>query len=172
VASITRRIVLTGPESTGKTSLARELAGHLGVAWVPEFSRSYAELRRGLLTAADVEPIARGQLAAEEAAMAGPGPIVLDTDLVSTAVYARHYYGESPAWIEAVIRRYPPSLYLLCQVDLPWVADAIRDRPADREAMEEVFRATLQNLGLEPVSIAGLGPDRLARVIEAVTRWT
>ena len=95
------RVCLTGPESTGKTTLAADLAAELGVPWTPEFARTYFERKQGPLDATDVEPIARGQLEAEErgiAAAAG-GLVVHDTDLLSTMVYARHYYGVVPGWI-------------------------------------------------------------------------
>ena len=171
MASIPRRIVLTGSESTGKTTLAEGLASHFGVPWVPEFSRTYAEARGGVLTAADVEPIARGQFAAEAAALASGGPVVFDTDLLSTVVYARHYYGKVPVWVGQAVRRYPRSLYLLGDIDLSWVSDGIRDRPADRAAMQDRFWDALREFGIEAVVIGGSGPDRLAQAIDAVDRW-
>ena len=172
MAPVPRRIVLTGSESTGKTTLAKALAGHLGTPWVPEFSRTYAESKGRPLTAADVEPIARGQAAAELAALAGQsgGLIVFDTDLVSTVVYARHYYGAVPSWIGATIRRSPPSRYLLCDIDLGWIADGIRDRPAQRTAIQAEFRDTLCEFGFKPVEIQGTGAARLASAIEAVSQ--
>jgi NadR type nicotinamide-nucleotide adenylyltransferase len=172
MAPVARRIVLTGSESTGKTTLAEALAGHLGTVWVPEFSRAYAESKGGVLTAADVEPIARGQAAAEQAALAGRhgGFVMFDTDLVSTLVYARHYYGMAPSWIEAAIRRYPPALYLLCQIDLAWAADGVRDRPASRAALHTAFRDTLLEFGFNAAEIQGTGPARLASAIDAVNR--
>jgi len=106
---VIHRIVVTGSESTGKTTLARTLALELRAPWVPEFARDYAAARGGVLSAADVEPIARGQVAREDAAMAALGDrgvLVLDTDLVSTTVYAEHYYGRCPAWIALVPRAY------------------------------------------------------------------
>ena len=172
MAPVPRRIVLTGSESTGKTTLAEGLAGHFGTLWVPEFSREYAESKGGVLTAADVEPIARGQAAAEQAALAGHsgGFVVFDTDLVSTVVYARHYYGTVPSWIEATIRRYPPALYLLCLIDLAWVADGVRDRPASRLAIHTAFQDTLSEFGLMAAQIQGTGAARLASAIDAVNR--
>jgi len=164
-----RRIVVTGSESTGKTTLAADLAVALGTIWVPEHARAYAEARGGILTAADVEPIGRGQWAAETAALASrAGTVVFDTDLLSTAVYARHYYGMTVAWIEAAIQAYPPSLYLLCDIDLPWEADGIRDRGEARAAMHAAFRAALEGRGFRYAVVRGTGPARLAGAVAAI----
>ena len=102
---MTWRMVLTGPECTGKTTLAQAIAERLRAPWVPEASRAYAETRHGVLTAADVEPIARATRDALHRAAADQPPVlVADTDLVSTLVYARAYYGACPAWIEQSAR--------------------------------------------------------------------
>lgn len=164
------RIVLTGSESTGKTTLAAQLAAHYGTTWVPEFARGYAAERGGVLAAADVEPIARGQVAAEQAA-SGTGLLVLDTDLLSTAVYARHYYGLTLDWIEAAIVKAPDTLYLLCDIDLPWEADGIRDRGDDRVAMQRLFRDALVARGRRFEVVSGVGKARLAHAIRTVDRW-
>ncbi len=166
------RLVVTGSECTGKTTLARALAERLGVAWVPEFARRHAESRAGALDANDVEPIARGQIAAEDAALASaapcPGIVVLDTDLVSTVVYARHYYGECPAWIEREARQRLAELYLLCDIDVPWRADGVRDRPQHRAALHEAFAATLADFGARVTLVRGDGLERLARALREV----
>jgi NadR type nicotinamide-nucleotide adenylyltransferase len=135
------RVVLTGPESTGKTQLAMRLARELGLAWVPEFAREYAEARGNRLTAADVDSIARGQIASEDRA---PDARIRDTDLISTVVYARHYYGACPAWIEEEARRRRSELYLLLDTDVAWQPDAARDAGGDeREDLFDAFRAAL-----------------------------
>ena len=131
------RVVLTGSECTGKTTLARMLARELDTIVVPEMARTHAETISRPLTAADVEPIARAQMRAEDEAMARAAAerrrvVVLDTDLVSTTVYARHYYGACPAWIDAEARTRRADLYLLCDIDVRWVSDAARDRPHHR----------------------------------------
>ena len=96
-ARFVERVVLTGSESTGKTTLARDLATAYGTARSPEYARQYLDAKPTPLEASDIEPIARGQIAVEDAAVIAAHRVAfLDTDLVSTVVYARHYYGPSP----------------------------------------------------------------------------
>jgi nicotinamide riboside kinase len=153
-------VTVTGPESTGKTTLSRELACTFGGVWVAEGARRYVEARLAAgvwapLGPADVEPIARTQIALEDAAAipaAGRLLVVRDTDLVSTVAYARHSYGACPAWIVEAARSRRAALYLLCDVDLPWTADpGQRDAAgADartRAALRDRFAATLDELG-------------------------
>lgn len=165
------RLVLTGSESTGKTTLARALAAHYHTSWVPEFSREYAEQRKGLLALADVEPIAWGQLAAEDAADAKDGLVVLDTDLLSTIVYARHYYDLVPGWLETALAGSPSSFYLLCDIDLFWVADGVRDRGDERQKVHGLFRKALEERDLPFELVTGTGPARLTAAIAAADRW-
>ena len=164
------RVVVTGSECTGKTTLARELAAHFGTAWVPEQSRVHAEAKAAPLTAADVEPIARLTLEAEArlAPAATGGLLVLDTDLASTVVYARHYYGACPPWIEREARRRAPALYLLCHTDVPWADDGVRDRPHLREQMHALFHHELVSLGAPIVHVLGPHAERLAVAVAAV----
>lgn len=140
-----------------------------------EAARAYADARaaslpRGtppdqLLGPADVEPIARAQLALEDAAAARAAArharlVVRDTDLVSTVVYARHYYGSCPPWIVDAARARRADLYLLCDVDLPWVADGQRDRPHARDALRDEFARTLDALGCRWAFVRGRGAAR------------
>lgn len=160
-----RRVVLTGSECTGKTTLARALAEHFGAPLSLEYAREYAE-KKPELTAEDVEPIARGQLALEDGAR---GPLVIrDTDLVSTVVYARAYYGDCPPWIVDAARARLAELYLLCDIDVPWTADGVRDLPHARAAMQARFRETLRALGANVVELRGTFDGRRARAIAAI----
>ena len=124
------RVVLTGSESTGKSTLATELAHHYGVELVPEFVRAFAEQKGAPIDFGDHGAIARGQMALEDVAIARADRLVVqDTDLMSTVVYCRHYFGRCPAWIEEAAAARRPDLYLLCATDVEWMC---RRRPRPR----------------------------------------
>ena len=165
-------VVVTGSECTGKTTLAGELAAHFAAPWSGEFAREYLDRKRAPLDAGDVEAIARGQAAGEDAAAAAAGRLVIkDTDLVSTIVYARHYYGACPAWIERAARERRGDLYLLLRPDVPWVADGLqRDRPADRAHLHDLFSRQLGAIDARAVDIAGDWPARLGLAIQCIGR--
>lgn len=166
-----RRIVVTGPECTGKTTLAREIGDALGAPVVAEAARLFAEWHAGPLSLATVAPIARlsMQLEDEALAVAGPGAVLVrDTDLISTVVYSRHYYGTVEPWIADEAARRRADLYLLCAPDIPWVADGIRDRPMQREELYTLFERRLAGSGAPVAPIAGLGPARAELAMAAI----
>lgn len=164
-----KRIVLTGSESTGKTTLSAQLAAHYGVEFVPEFVREFAALTGAPIAMSDHGPIARGQMALEDEYAARAGSLLIqDADLLSTVAYCDHYFGTCPQWIEetAIARR--PGLYLLAEIDIPWVADGIRDRGDRRDEMHAVFVATLKRLEAPYVTVNGLGEERLQSAIKII----
>jgi NadR type nicotinamide-nucleotide adenylyltransferase len=161
------RVVLTGSESTGKSTLAAELASRYDAPLVPEFVRGYAEQRGGIIEFADHGPITRGQIALEDEHVARGGRLIVqDTDLLSTVVYCQHYFGRCPAWIEETAASRRPNLYLLCEIDVPWVADGVRDRGDRREEMQALFRDEVRASGVRSVALIG---DRAARLSLAVS---
>jgi NadR type nicotinamide-nucleotide adenylyltransferase len=169
-------IVVTGSECTGKTTLAATLAARFDSPWSREFVREYVDTKRSPLDESDVEPIARGQLAAEEAVeRAGTErnrPLVIrDTDLVSTAVYSRYYYGVCPAWVASAAGERLGDLYLLLCPDVPWVPDGLqRDRPdeAARAELHRLFRDALAAAGARVVEIRGNWSEREAQAAAVV----
>jgi NadR type nicotinamide-nucleotide adenylyltransferase len=168
-----KRVVLIGSESTGKTTLAERLAAHYGASWVPEFVREYAARKNGPLVVEDHVPIARGQRALEDAAVRTAETrherlLIQDTDLLSTAVYCAHYYGQCPRWIEDAARDREPDLYLLLDIDLPWVPDPQRDRGQMRPEMQKLFRDAVERSGAPFVVIAGSPEERFALARNAI----
>ena len=163
------KVVLTGSESTGKTELAHRLGDHFGAPVAEEYVRDYAAERGGTLGFEDHGPIARGQIAAEDGAIAAAKDlVVLDTDLVSTVVYCEHYFGHCPAWIEKEARARAGDLYLLLKPDIPWVADSVRDRGHRREEMHDLFKAKLEEMQLRFVDIGGERDERFSLAVRAI----
>jgi HTH-type transcriptional repressor of NAD biosynthesis genes len=163
------RVTVTGSESTGKTWLAQQLARHFDTVWVPEFSREYALQKAAPLDVSDVEPIARGQIRSEDEILRRARRLgVLDTDLVSTVVYAEHYYGRCPEWIVHAARDRLADLYLLCDIDAAWVADPARDRPHARPELHAAFANRLAQHGAHVVLVRGSWQEREAAGIGAI----
>jgi NadR type nicotinamide-nucleotide adenylyltransferase len=163
------RVVLTGSESTGKTTLAERLAAYYDAELVPEFVRKYLKEKGAPLGFGDHGPIARGQMALEDEAIArATRLIVQDTDLLSTVVYCNHYFGRCPEWIVETAAGRRPDLYLLCDIDIPWIADGVRDRGEQREEMQRLFRETVIATGVPVVTIDGDGDERFQRAIDSI----
>ncbi|MGB5816152.1 MAG: ATP-binding protein [Thermoanaerobaculia bacterium] len=164
------RVVVTGSECTGKTTLAEALAEHYATVLVPEFVRQYVAEKRSAPEYRDVEAIARGQIELEiKLAAEISGLLIQDTDLLSTVVYSHHYYGKCPRWIEYVLRERAAQLYLLAGIDVPWVADGDqRDRGDRREEMQQLFRQALIDRRLKFIEISGPLDNRLEAAISAI----
>lgn len=167
------RIVLTGSESSGKTTLATQLAAHYGVLMVPEFVREYAANKGSALDFTDHGPIARGQIALEDtfqlrAAARGDALLIGDTDLVSTVVYCHHYFGRCPLFIEEAAVERRADHYLLLDIDVPWVADGVRDREHLRPEVHALFRTTLERLGLAFTEVRGDWDSRFAHATRII----
>jgi nicotinamide riboside kinase len=176
------RILLLGPESTGKTTLAQQLAAHFRSAWAPEFVRAYLEGKRHAaslgapamptLDASDLLPIALGQLASEEALLPHARPFLFcDAGLPSTLVYAEHYLGQAPLWLRRLAHEPRYHACLLAGPDLPWAPDWQREQPHRREELMERFRQWTLASGLPTAQVAGQGPQRLASALKALRKW-
>jgi len=168
------RIVLIGPECTGKTQLAQTLAARFGVPWSAEFARLFVDSRQRAVKYRDVDAIGRGQLAQEEEAIArakaaGAPLLFHDTDLISTLIYSRHYFGKAPVWIEPQARGRLADLYLLHSPDVPWMEDpGYREQPERREELFARFQETLHRFGAPVAPIHGPWDTRCQLALEAI----
>lgn len=164
------RVVVTGSECTGKTTLARSLAEHYDTIWVPEYVRRFVEETGRAPEYRDVEAIAHGQIALEDSMAAKASQLLIhDTDLLSTIVYSQHYFGDCPLWIEQALLERQADLYLLAGIDVPWVPDGDqRDRGDRREEMQELFRQTLENRELPLHEIHGSRGQRLELAVSVI----
>ena len=159
------KVVLFGPESTGKSTLAKQLADHYKTVFVPEYSRIYAEeqlLRNKLLTKNDVMPIAEGQMRLEnEWTTKANTVLICDTDLLETKVYSESYYG---GMCDPDLEQYAIEnvydLYFLTYIDIPWEADDLRDKPHERETMFLAFENALKIYNKPYVLLKGTMEER------------
>lgn len=167
------RIVLTGAECTGKTSLASALSGYYGEPWTMEYVRQYVdEVGRGLMPE-DVEPIARGQLALEDSALGRAERFILhDTNLLSTILYSNHYFGIQMNWLNDEFLRRDYALYLLCSPEgIEWTPEpGQRDSPEARTVLYKKFKESLQRLQLPYVSLRGTRDARFGQAVYEIDR--
>ncbi len=171
---MTRRIVITGPESTGKSTLCTQLAAHYNTSWVPEYAREHL-LKNGMnYTYNDLLTIARHQLELEDdmASSIRHGLIFVDTDMYVMKVWCEFVFGRCHQWILDRIAERKYTLYLLCNTDLPWVKDDLREYP-DLEPRLKLFNIYKDNLINQHVPwkiISGNYEERLRTAVDAVNR--
>lgn len=167
-----KRIAVFGPESTGKTSLARRLAAHFGEPWSIEYVRRFWDEHNATITAADLDAIARGQIAGEDAAAAAARRVCFcDTELLTCVLWDDLLFpGACPPWArEAADRRARGfALFLLCATDVPFEPDPQRcfPDPAGRAMCMRLWRETLTSRGLPFVELHG--GDFEARALQAI----
>ena len=168
------KVVVTGSECTGKTTLAQALAARFETAFSTEGARDYLNKVQRPLSFADVEPIAHHQVSLEEQALERAGNLaILDTDLVSTVIYSRHYYGRCKTWITEMAQSRMADLYLVCDIDVPWTEDGPqRDQgePEQRLQLHQTFISELDRIQARYEILSGGADTRLERattIIEA-----
>ena len=168
------RVVLYGPESTGKTTLAKALAEHYQTPWVPEFARPYLqqkwELNQSVCTLEDLPIIAQGQLEAENAAMPEANRLIIcDTNILVTKVWSEtHFDGYCAPALNAILANTQYDLYLLTSIDVPWEKDDLRDRPNDREDMFTYFKKQLEDFNFPYLVLEGNPKSRLEKAVAAI----
>ncbi|MEO9659668.1 MAG: ATP-binding protein [Maribacter dokdonensis] len=168
------KVVLFGPESTGKTTLSEQLARHYHTVWVPEYAREYLQDKwnneRKTCEPHDLLPIAEGQMCLEnKLAKKATDILICDTDLLETKVYSEAYYiGNCDPILEKYALQNTYDLYLLTYIDIPWEADDLRDKPNEREKMFNYFKDTLEKYGKNFITLKGDKKQRLNKAINHI----
>lgn len=168
------KVILYGPESTGKTTLAERLAAHYKTLWVPEFMREYLEMKwknkKQLVAKEDILTIAKGQLELErEASLKVDKLLICDTNLLELKVYSEYYYeGYCPEFIRNEATKNDTNFYLLTYIDIPWEPDILRDRPNAREEMFRIFETELKKHGFPYEILKGNEEERFNKAVEII----
>jgi NadR type nicotinamide-nucleotide adenylyltransferase len=163
------RIAITGPESTGKSELAKKLAGHYHTLWVPEVAREYLINLSRTYVYEDILSIAQEQLKLENALAEKASKILFcDTELLVTKIWSHYKYGKCEPWIAEKVISHRYDLYLLCNIDLPWEEDPLRENPGQREELFGIYLEELQRLGVTFAIVSGTGRERTENAILAV----
>jgi NadR type nicotinamide-nucleotide adenylyltransferase len=165
-----KRIVLIGAESTGKSTLAQALARHYNEPCTDEFVRHYVEQLPRELEAQDLEPIAKGQFAIEDAGLEHAQRLVIhDTNILSSIIYGNYYFDTEIEWVNEQFLEREYALYLLCMPDIPWEADeGQRESPEARDALHELFRDSLDILQIPYLAIHGSKEARMQQAVQAI----
>ena len=177
-----KKIVIIGPESTGKSTLCEQLAAHYLTGWVPEYAREYLMTHGTAYKYEDLLTIAKGQLALEDAYSArlladNPNDphskfLFIDTDMYVMKVWSEFVFGKCDPWIleQIILRKYDG--HLLCRTDLPWTADELREYPdpVTREKLFHIYKDCLINQSTPWSEISGQAGQRLEGAIAVVDK--
>ena len=164
------KIALFGPESTGKTTLANQLATHFKTTWAPEYAREYLQdkwnKKQEICSPEDLLPIAYGQIHIENQALALANTYLFcDTCLLVTKVFSEMYYGFCDPILDKAAKKHQYDLFFLTDIDVPWKSDDLRDKPNEREATFEQFKKALIDFKKPFIVLKGNEQERLDQSI-------
>ena len=166
------KIAITGPESTGKSVLAEQLANHFHTIWVPEFARSFIDKLDRPYIAEDILTIAQGQLHNEQLLQKQTDHCLFcDTELIVTKIWSEFKYGYCDPWILENIDQNKYHLFLLCDIDLPWIEDPQREHPHLRKKLFDLYFQELTKRELPFRIVSGIGAARLENAIESIREF-
>ena len=168
------KIAITGPESTGKSTLAEKLAKHFNVGFIPEYSRTYLENFEGQYTENDVVEIAKGQynLILEEEKK-NPEILIADTETIVCKIWVEYVFKHSNEIIDNILKKQDFDLYLLCDIDLPWVYDPLRENPnlEERKELFNIYKNTLTKMNVSFEIVRGDDEERVNNAINIINKY-
>ena len=195
-SSFLKKIAIIGPESTGKSTLCELLAQHYGATWCPEFAREYLLTYGMKYSYDDLLTIAKGQIALEEeyiqsairnqqftvgnSRSSAPSSLIthhsllfIDTNMYVMKVWCDFVFGKCHKWITDQIGKRKYDLYLLCDIDLPWVKDELREYPdiERRQQLYDIYKNIMLNQSVPWIEISGNYEERLQKAIEGLATY-
>lgn len=175
LSSPMKKIIITGPESTGKSTLSKQLALHFKTAWCPEYARAYLLENGTDYNYDDLLTIAKGQCIIEDDIVndASNDLYFIDTDMYVMKVWCEYVFGKCHQFILDQITERKYDLYLLCNIDLPWVKDELREYPEEqpRKELFSIYKDILINQNVPWVIISGNYEQRLQTAIDTVEKY-
>lgn len=160
------RVAITGPESSGKTTLCRSLSEHLNVSFVPEFARSYLEKTNGEYDQPDLDKIAMGQL--ERVNSSNSEVVISDSDFSVLEIWSQYKYGSVSTSIQELVKQDLFDLHILCTPDIPWEEDSLRENPNNREQLFELYKDSLSNYGKNFIVVSGSHEGRFEKSLQSI----
>ena len=160
------RIAITGPESSGKTTLAKALSEHYNISFVPEFARTYLEKTEGKYKQLDLDIIAQGQL--KSIISAEDTIVISDTDFSVLEIWSQYKYKNTSELINKLVQKELFDLHILCSPDIPWEADLLRENPNSRDLLFELYSKSLNSNNKNFIVVNGSAKNRLEKSIQAV----
>ena len=167
-----KKIVITGPESSGKSTLSKHLSESLFIPHVREYAREYIDSLNREYNEEDLVQIAKGQLGLEEDIISQtPSYLICDTDLLTIKVWSEYKYGSCDLEIIELLKNNLPDLYLLTSPDFPWKEDLQRENPNNRDELFSIYKEEIIKLGVPFVVVSGSELYRLERVMEIFSNY-
>jgi len=164
-----KRIAITGPESTGKSTLARQLAKHYHTVWVPEYARTYIDQLNRPYCKDDLIEIMKGQIKAEEELMSKANSfLICDTDLTVVKIWAEHRFGSLNPIIQSEFEQRSYDLYLLLDIDFPWQFDPQREHPDKRKFFFDWFERELTKKKANYRIVSGNDHERINNACQII----
>lgn len=171
-----KRVALMGPESTGKSSLSKALAKKFETVYVEEYMRTYLEKKwedkATLCEEIDIQKIVEGQIKLENEAIPKANQLIFcDTNAIQNLIYAEEYYpGFKNATVSFCANNHNYDIYLLCNIDVPWENDILRDKPKEREKMFTIFNDTLCKRNIKFTVVSGSLNDRVEQTSSLIQK--